>query len=154
MLIFSIIVWYFWRQPLILPNKTQKIVFIFFKTNPSVFVLIKNYFSMHFKLNSRKSKWLIWSQSKGMHILFIEISFLFLKTPFKKKKEQSYQVISQIATKNIPNKKLSKKTTKIHLKSSLTFLPRLTWIFKKTTKWQNSMVNRQRLTSWLTTTFS
>ena len=42
LLIFSIKICYFWRLLLILPNKTQKIVFIFFKTNPNVCIALKD----------------------------------------------------------------------------------------------------------------
>ena len=41
MLIFSIKIRYFWRLPSILPNKTQKVVFYFFKTHPNAFVVPK-----------------------------------------------------------------------------------------------------------------
>ena len=40
-LIFSIKIRYFWRLPSILPNKTQKVVFYFFKTHPNIFVVTK-----------------------------------------------------------------------------------------------------------------
>ena len=41
MLIFSIKIRYFWRLPSILPNKTQNVVFYFFKTHPNAFVVPK-----------------------------------------------------------------------------------------------------------------
>ena len=41
MLILRIKIWYFWRLPSNLTNKTEKILFIFFKPNPNVFVASK-----------------------------------------------------------------------------------------------------------------
>ena len=81
----------------------------------------------------------------------------FLKTPYK---QQKVNKIPTYSPKNMPNKKLSKKITKVHLKPYLTFLPQvfLSNIYmdfqKDRVKWQHSMVNRQRLTPRLTTTFS
>ena len=70
----------------------------------------------------------------------------------KKKNQQSQQLVSQSRRKDIPNKHLSKKTTNIHLKSYIAFLPQLLLSkfhmdFQKVrAKWQHSMVNHQRLT--------
>ena len=84
----------------------------------------------------------------------------FVSKHLTNKMSKNYQIISQFGRKNILNRKLSKKTTKIRLTSYITFLPQVcssniyidfhTYI----ARWQHSMVNRQLLTPRLTTTFS
>ena len=79
-------------------------------------------------------------------------SLPFVSKHLLNKTSKNYQVIFQFGRKNILNRKLSKKTTKIRLTSYVTFLPRVcssnihidfqTYIVR----WQHSMVNRQLLT--------
>ena len=95
---------------------------------------------------------------RNTHIIHWNI-FPFSQNTLQIKSKKDYQIISQIASKNILNK-LSKNTTKIRLKSYLTSLPqvcssKIYICFQKyIARWQLSMVNRQRITPRLTTTFS
>ena len=84
----------------------------------------------------------------------------FVSKHLTNKTSKNYQLISQFGRKNILNRKLSKKTTKIRLTSYVTFLPRVCssniYIDFETyiARWQHSMVNRQLLNPRLTTSFS
>ena len=86
------------------------------------------------------------STKRNTHIIHWNI-FPFSQNTLQTKSQQSYQIISHIGKKNIPNKKQSKKITKISLKGYLTFCPQVfsskinTDFQKDRAKWQHSMVN-------------
>ena len=78
--------------------------------------------------------------------------FPFSQNTLQQKIEKIDQIISQISSKDIPNKKLSKKSTKISLMPYLTILSQVcsSKIYIGSQKvvaiWQHLIVNRQRLT--------
>ena len=124
MLIFSIKIWYFWRLFSFLPNKTQKKVFLFFKTNP-MSLLHQKLFQPACDTKINKIKDINMASIKG-NTHFIHWNILPLsQNTLQTKSQQNYQIIFKTCSKNISKKKLSKKTTMIYFKSYLTFLPQV-----------------------------
>ena len=82
--------------------------------------------------------------------------FPFSQNTLQQKSEKIDQIISQISSKDIPNKKLPKKSAKIRLMPYLTILSQVcsSKIYIGSQKvvaiWQHLIVNRQRLTHVLT----
>ena len=108
MLIFSIKIWYFWRLFSFLPNKTQKKVFLFFKTNP-MSLLHQKLFQPACDTKINKIKDINMASIKG-NTYFIYWNILPLsQNTLQTKSRQNYQIISKTCSKNISKKKVLKK---------------------------------------------